>query len=117
MIIACDFDGTLCEHKYPEIGEPNLLLIKSLIKKRQQGDQVILWTCRAGDDLQRAVDWCFLQHGLTFDAINRDVDDIVHSNFGINKSGKVYADVYLDDRNLDINTFLLGVLHEENLQS
>ena len=37
MIIAVDFDGTLCEHQYPEIGEPNLKLINILIDKRKKG--------------------------------------------------------------------------------
>ena len=31
MIICVDFDGTLCEHKYPEIGNPNNELIEKLI--------------------------------------------------------------------------------------
>ena len=26
-VIAVDFDGTLCENKYPKIGEPNRELI------------------------------------------------------------------------------------------
>ena len=30
-IIAVDFDGTLCENKYPEIGEPNMELINFLM--------------------------------------------------------------------------------------
>ena len=29
-IIAVDFDGTLCENKYPDIGEPNMDLLISL---------------------------------------------------------------------------------------
>lgn len=31
QIIAVDFDGTLCENKWPEIGEPNTELIGYLI--------------------------------------------------------------------------------------
>ena len=33
-IIAVDFDGTLCENKWPDIGEPNVDLI-SYLKKQQ----------------------------------------------------------------------------------
>lgn len=43
---AVDFDGTLCENRWPEIGEPNQELIGYLVGRRQQGDKVILWTCR-----------------------------------------------------------------------
>lgn len=32
QIIAVDFDGTLCENKWPEIGEPNTNLIGYLIE-------------------------------------------------------------------------------------
>ncbi len=34
-IIAVDFDGTLCENKFPEIGEANKEMIKYL-KDRQE---------------------------------------------------------------------------------
>lgn len=34
---AVDFDGTLCENAYPEIGAPNLPLIDKLISRRRLG--------------------------------------------------------------------------------
>lgn len=37
VIYAVDFDGTLCESIYPGIGEPNIELIRHLIKRRSQG--------------------------------------------------------------------------------
>lgn len=43
---AVDFDGTLCENAYPEIGAPNLPLIDKLISCRRLGAKIILWTCR-----------------------------------------------------------------------
>lgn len=36
QIIAVDFDGTLCENKWPEIGEPNTELIGYLIMMQKQ---------------------------------------------------------------------------------
>ena len=45
-IYAVDFDGTLCELCYPEIGAPNMNLITMLINQRNAGDKIILWTCR-----------------------------------------------------------------------
>ena len=41
---AVDFDGTLCENAYPEIGAPNLPLIDKLISRRRLGAKIILWT-------------------------------------------------------------------------
>lgn len=39
-IIAVDFDGTLCENKWPEIGEANEDMIYYLI------NEVNWWLCR-----------------------------------------------------------------------
>lgn len=100
MIICVDFDGTLCEHKYPEIGEPYNKIIEKLIMRQILGDKLILWTCRDGEKLQEAVDWCKKQ-GLFFDAVNDDLPEIKKS-FTF-KSKKVYGDIYLDDRNILIS--------------
>ena len=60
MIIAVDFDGTLVEDKYPEIGAPNGLIFEYLHQLRHQGHKLILWTCRGDADLAAAVDFCEL---------------------------------------------------------
>ena len=95
MIIAVDFDGTLCESKYPEIGSPNMSLIRVLIQKREAGDKIILWTCRAGEYLDNAVKWC-RDFGLTFDTVNENLPEILEL-WG-NDSRKITADIYIDDR-------------------
>lgn len=38
-IIAVDFDGTLCENKWPEIGEANEDMIYYLRKRQAEGGQ------------------------------------------------------------------------------
>ena len=97
MILAVDFDGTLCENKYPRIGAPNRALIDSLIVARSKGDKVILWTCRAGKELSAAVKWC-KGLGLEFDAVNDNLPEIVET-FGSNNR-KIFAHYYIDDRSL-----------------
>ena len=57
-IIAVDFDGTLCYSNWPELGEPNMPLIEYLRTQKKSGDKLILWTCRAGEALEKAVSWC-----------------------------------------------------------
>ena len=69
QIIAVDFDGTLCFSKWPELGKPNRPLIEYLINQKRSGNKLILWTCRAGEALEKAVSWC-REHQLEFDAIN-----------------------------------------------
>lgn len=95
QIIAVDFDGTLCEDAYPEMGEPNLSLIQILRDLKRQGRQLILWTCRCGQELEEAVHWC-RKFELEFDAVNQNVPENI-KKYGTD-TRKVYADLYLDDK-------------------
>lgn len=94
-IYAVDFDGTLCENAFPDIGNPNKTLIKHLIKRKKQGNKLILWTCRVGERLQEAVNWC-KQHNLEFDCVNENLPEIVEQWGG--EGRKIFADVYIDDK-------------------
>lgn len=96
-IIAVDFDGTLCGNKWPEIGEANEELIDYLRDRQKNGDKLILWTCRVGDMLQKAVEWC-KEKELVFDAINENLPEII-KNFG-SDTRKIFANEYIDDRNI-----------------
>jgi len=49
-IIAVDFDGTLCEDKWPTIGDPNLDLIRYLIDQQKSGARLILRRLSVGAD-------------------------------------------------------------------
>lgn len=95
-IIAVDFDGTLCENDWPEIGAPNEELIEYLRNRKEDGDKLILWTCRVGDMLQKAVEWCE-NKGLVFEAVNENLPEIIQS-FG-SDTRKIFANEYIDDRN------------------
>lgn len=94
-IIAVDFDGTLCEDCYPEIGKENRPLIAFLKEQQRGGAKLILWTCRCGEALREAVFWC-MKHGIFFDAINANVPENI-LQYG-SDSRKIYADIYIDDR-------------------
>lgn len=77
-IIAVDFDGTLCTNKYPEIGEPNLEIIKYLKQQKEQGAKIILWTCRSGDLLKNALNWC-QNHKIALDCVNENLPEVTES--------------------------------------
>jgi rhodanese-related sulfurtransferase len=94
-VYAVDFEGTLCKSIYPGIGAPNMGLILHLIKRRSQGNKVILWTCRCGQQLTDAVEFC-RKHGLEFDAVNENLPELMEI-WG-NDPRKVAADVYIDDK-------------------
>ena len=95
MTIAVDFDGTIVEHKYPAIGEEMPFAIESLKRLSADGHQLILWTYRAGRELQAAVDFC-QKRGVTFYAINKNFPEETYTS---EMSRKIVADIYIDDRN------------------
>lgn len=100
MIIAVDFDGTLCASKWPGLGSPNTKLIEYLKRQQEKGDKLILWTCRTGELLDNAVSWCS-DNGLCFDAINENIPERVEL-YGGEDSRKISADFYIDDRALSL---------------
>ena len=96
-IVAVDFDGTLCENAFPEIGAPKHDVIQTVKEYRKYGWKIILWTCRNGEHLANAVKWC-KHHGLEFDAVNENLPEVEEVFGGWTR--KIFADVYIDDKNV-----------------
>lgn len=94
-IIAVDFDGTLVKDRFPDIGEANTAMFKAVRRAQAEGYKIILWTCRNGEALKEAVQYC-ANRGLHFDAINENIDEVKYLYGGDTR--KVYADLYLDDK-------------------
>lgn len=92
-VIAVDFDGTLGFGIYPECGKPNTRLIEWLNWRKAEGDTLILWTCRHGEPLEAAIEWCKDQ-GLEFDLVNENTPEKI-AMYGDTR--KVWADYYIDD--------------------
>ena len=95
MVYAVDFDGTLCEDAFPEIGTPRLAVIEFVKAARAAGDKVILWTCRVDDRLEAAIAWC-AEQGLVFDAVNDNLPELIEKYSS--NCRKVCADRYIDDK-------------------
>lgn len=98
MTIAVDFDGTIVEHRYPEIGEEIPFAIETLKMLRQDGHKLIMWSVREGKLLDDAVNWC-RERGVEFYAVNRDYPEETTDN-NPHFSRKLKVDVFIDDRNL-----------------
>lgn len=94
-ILAVDFDGTLVENKFPEIGEVNPVMWKAVSAYKAAGYRIILWSCRTDTMLKDAVEFC-AERGLTFDAVNENIPE-VQAYYG-GDTRKVFADMYIDDR-------------------
>ena len=95
MIIAVDFDGTLCMGTYPEIGSPKPYAVEVMNKLKADGHYLILWTCRRGERLEEAIN-CMLEQGIPFDRINAH-DPVNLALYG-DDARKVYAHCYIDDK-------------------
>ena len=94
-IIAVDFDGTLVEDNFPEIGMIRAEIWDKVLEAQNKGAKIILWTSRDNERLKAAVEFC-TERGLHFDAINDNLDEckILFNN----DTRKVYANEYWDDK-------------------
>jgi hypothetical protein len=113
LIIAVDFDGTLCQDRYPEIGEPDLELIDTLNTLQSQGHTLILNTCRRNHVadcslcnyatavckrdclLNNAIVFCS-RRGLDFNFFNENDPDRIAEYGGDTR--KISADLHIDDK-------------------
>jgi len=103
LIIAIDFDGTIVEHQFPRIGKLKLGADKYIRKLKKEGHKIIIWTCRNNTESQLgkvatigAVKEFLDQKNIPYDAINENVPEM---GFWL-QSRKIYADIYIDDKNL-----------------
>lgn len=109
LTFAVDFDGTLCLYAFPNIGEQTehqKRLLDLLIKLKEAGHKLILWTNRGDNEkykcLSEAIEWC-KNKGLEFDSINRNLPEIERKKIS-GYSPKIMADYYIDDKALSFNT-------------
>jgi hypothetical protein len=94
--IAVDFDGTIVEHEYPEIGKEKLFAFLTLKELNKRGARLILWTFRTGKELDEAVEFC-LKNGVEFYAVNKNYpEEVMNETVG----RKIDADIFIDDKNI-----------------
>lgn len=96
MYICVDFDGTVVDHRYPEIGEPVPGAIKWLLRLQSSGARLILFTMRSdglntGNLLTDAVQYLH-KNGIRLYGINTNPDQKEWTS-----SPKAYGHVYIDD--------------------
>ena len=112
-IVAVDFDGTICEHKFPDIGElkPYCKEVMNLLK--EAGHEIIIWTCRCDDEhgpyKTKMKEWLD-KNEIPYDKINENVI----SEF--QPIPKIYFDVCIDDRNLFMHNSIDWIIIEAELK-
>lgn len=98
MTIAIDFDGTIVEDKYPEIGAELPFATETLRMLIQDRHRLILWSVREGQTLEDAVKWC-RDRGVEFYAVNKDYPE-EEPEKNQHFSRKIKADYFIDDRGI-----------------
>ena len=96
LYICIDFDGTVVDHAFPEIGAPVPGAIEWLLKLNKLGAKLILYTMRSdgqkhGDVLTQAVDY-LESHGVELYGVNKN-----KTQHHWTDSPKVFAHHYIDD--------------------
>lgn len=115
MIIAVDFDKTISLGDWPGCGPPNKPVIEALKERQKNGDKIILWTCRAGDELSAAVAWCRI-YGLEFDAVNANLPEVLEA-WDFRDTRKVFADEYWDDKSAAYKENPMGMMTDRELRA
>lgn len=103
-VIAVDFDGTLCENIFPEIGAPKWPVIDYIKLQARRGSKIILNTCRENGNrplLREAVMWCIF-HGIPLHAVNENPFHDYGELYQTPPPRKIYADLYIDDKALNV---------------
>lgn len=94
MIIAVDFDGTICVSRYPKIIRLRFLA-RPVLRWAHKRHTIILWTCRNGAALEEAVAWLD-EHKVPYDYVNENPPEQIKLWGG--DCRKVSADFYIDDK-------------------
>lgn len=96
MYICVDFDGTIVDHRFPDIGAPVPGAIDWLKKLQKAGGLIILFTMRSdgrkyGNVLSAAADYVE-KNGVKLFGINENPDQAEWTS-----SPKAYGHLYIDD--------------------
>lgn len=93
-VIAIDFDGTIVEDAFPDIGPPNMRMFQFAKTVRSEGHKVVVWSCRANKKLNKGADRDYFQEMVDFlEQSNFPYDEIDDGS-----QGKYHADLYVDDK-------------------
>ncbi|MCT4544452.1 MAG: hypothetical protein N4A63_12975 [Vallitalea sp.] len=95
--IAVDFDGTLVENCFPDIGPLKVDVVTRVKKEKEKGNTIILWTCRGGEELKAAVKF-LEENNVPIDFINQNPLNPLGDG-----TRKIFAHEYWDDRAIRIH--------------
>lgn len=89
LIIACDFDDTICRWSLDADYDSRIEILK---KAQELKTTLIIWTATVADRYDFIQDYC-KSKGLNIYSINKNKEGLMYGN-----NGKIYANIFLDDR-------------------
>lgn len=91
--LAVDFDGTIVDHSYPDIGtlKPG---VKEALARLIEDYEIVIWSCRASARFQEPEQEKYYHDMLEF--LKRH--EIPFDSIDTGNSGKITAFAYIDDR-------------------
>ena len=99
VIIAIDFDGTICTVDYPEIGREREGAKEFINKLYEEGYAIVINTCRTDEGEFKAAQMArdFLKiRGINYHTFNENLPHLLEI-YGCD-TRKISADVYIDDK-------------------
>src|SRR5690606_27227965 len=103
MMFAIDFDGTIVEEAYPDIGALKPHARRVIQRIHREGGRIAIWTARnkTFDDVVKKF---LISNGIPFDVYNDHFpENKVKYNWKKETSSpKMFADMYIDDRGFGI---------------
>jgi len=91
MYICVDFDGTMVDHQFPNVGWAVPGAVDWVKTFQRSGGNIILWTMRSGNTLAEAVEY-MEDNGIDLFGVNENP-----SQAGWSQSPKAYGHMYIDD--------------------
>lgn len=90
-ILNIDFDGTVVDHRYPDVGPDLRDSVRVIQRLVATGHRITLFTMRSGKELSDAVDW-FRKNNISLYGVNANPDQHTWTS-----SPKPYAHRTIDD--------------------
>jgi hydroxymethylpyrimidine pyrophosphatase-like HAD family hydrolase len=98
-ILAIDFDGTICDLAYPEVGKVKYRAQYYINELYKKGFGIVINTCREGKALAKALEFLD-EEGFLYDYYNANFPHLIDEYQADTR--KISADVYIDDKNLSV---------------
>lgn len=96
-ILVVDFDGTIVENKYPELGPLKTNVVEVLNRLYDEGYGILINTCRC-QEFEHVAKKCLKNNGIKYHYMNCNFPHLI-KHYGMD-CRKLSGDIYIDDKNL-----------------